>query len=111
MASHPGKWGAVSGSVHRGERLLEAAYREIFEEVSIPENALTFAAKIPPFDVSEGDICWHVHSFLFYSITDIVSLNEENTSYIWIHPDSMSSFDIVPGLYDAYRMLIEVLNP
>ena len=37
MPSFPLKWGAVSGTVHEHEDLIDAAYLEIFEETCIPQ--------------------------------------------------------------------------
>ncbi len=111
MPSFPLKWGAVSGTVHERAKLIDAAYREIFEETGISRGALALASHISPFIVSEGNTTWRIHSFLFFSRTSKVSLNNENTTHVLAYPEEIESYDIVTGLFDSYCNLILSLKP
>jgi hypothetical protein len=46
---------------------------------------------------------WFIHPFRFVADEiDEVKLDWENTEYIWINSEQIHTYQIVPGLYEAW---------
>ena len=103
VGTFPGHWAAVSGYVEEEETPLEAARREIMEEVSL-EPELVRAAD--PARVRNEDTIWVIHPFLFHTGERSVTIDWEHTEYQWMLPDRMAGLKTVPGLEEVYRSLL-----
>jgi predicted aconitase with swiveling domain/8-oxo-dGTP pyrophosphatase MutT (NUDIX family) len=90
------KWAGISGYIEKGETPLETAYKEISEEVQVPEPKLLKI--LPVIRIrSEGKL-WAIHPFHFESTTDKVQLDWEHTESQWITMGQLNDFDVVNGL-------------
>ncbi len=79
-----GIWAFLSGSLDRGEGRLEAAYREIKEEVGIADRDLMLLLETE--ETLKDDrkmISWSNGVFVFRSRTSSVRLDLENSAYRW----------------------------
>ena len=83
----PGIWFFVTGGRRRGERYIDAAYREVLEETDIGRDSLEPVSSIRSvrlFDpVRRDGTVWSNRLFLFRSNTGSVRLNMENSAFRW----------------------------
>jgi len=108
VGTYQQRWAGVSGFIEPGVSPEEQAWQEIQEEVGLSANEATL--------LKEGDVLviiddklerkWIVHPFRFVVINrDKIVLDWENTEYIWIQPKLITSYQTVPGLYEAWEMI------
>ena len=86
LMSHPGMWSFLSGGRRKGERYLQTAYREIFEETGIRAERLALLdgnSTIVLKDEGKG-LKWQNRFFIFRASGRAVRLNVENTDYKWV---------------------------
>lgn len=96
VGSFRGLWAGVSGYIEPGETDLEAARREIAEELGLKRPRLL--RRTGPRSFRSGDVVWTVHAFLFAPGTGTVSTDWEHERHSWISPDELVGYDTVPGL-------------
>jgi translation initiation factor 2B subunit (eIF-2B alpha/beta/delta family)/ADP-ribose pyrophosphatase YjhB (NUDIX family) len=104
-ATYSGKWSAISGYPRPGEALLDAAYREIEEEIGLGRPELTFLAegeKLPVYD-DQSETLWIVKPFRFSTRTKSVRLAPENETFQWSTEESLLKLETVSKLIDAYH--------
>ncbi|MDE1860045.1 MAG: NUDIX domain-containing protein, partial [Candidatus Micrarchaeota archaeon] len=79
-----GVWSFLYGSRKRGERYIDAVYREISEEVKLDRSKLILLYKTTVLLKDERKrITWKNRLFLFRSSTDNIKLDFENSKYRW----------------------------
>ena len=94
-------WGGVAGFIEPGEEPVEAALKEIHEEIGIPASELTLIKKFDQVQFTdlyeEKFYDWIVHPFLFtIDNKEKIRLDWEHTDYCWIPPAEVQEFDTVP---------------
>ena len=84
IVTNPGIWSFVFGGRKKGERYLDAAYREIDEETGIGKTDLKLLGKAEAelFD-RRRNRRWKNHLFVFRSATSMVRKSLENSAYRW----------------------------
>lgn len=88
--SHPGMWSFVSGKREKGEKYLQSACREIFEETKIGAERLTLLGSTSVMLKDErSGLKWQNRLFVFRSSSRAVKLNIENTNYKWVSFDQL----------------------
>ena len=111
LMSHPGRWSFLSGGRDKGERYLQTAYREIFEETKIPAERLTLLdgnSIIVLKDEGKG-LKWPNRFFIFRVSSRAVKLNVENTDYKWVSFDQVcNNRDIDKMIYDKGKVFSRV---
>ena len=104
VGSFRGRWAGVSGFIEPHEPDLEAARRELKEEVSVSDA--TLVKRSDPERFRDGSTVWCVHPFLFDVKAQKVELDWEHDAYEWVLPDEVSRYETVPGLGDiVYKLL------
>ncbi|KAB2638829.1 MAG: dihydroneopterin triphosphate diphosphatase [Verrucomicrobia bacterium] len=94
-AKHPGLWQSVTGSMERGESLLETSRREVFEETGIeaPESAFiawnianNFRITLTPERFAPGTTHnrEHVFSLCVPSKVLVTLAPDEHIAYCWL---------------------------
>lgn len=114
MRSYPGRWSVVSGSVERGERPLDTAWREVGEETGYPREVLRPVAAGAPLTVDEVErrVRWRVHPFLFLLHDDgEPRLNRENADFTWLCAEELAGMSTVPRLAQALDELLPEAQP
>ncbi len=105
VGSYQGQWAGVSGFIEEGESDIEAARREITEEVGL---AVTKARRsISPQSFRSGDAVWTVHPFLFDVKTKRISTDWEHDEHRWVSPSELPEYDTVPGLAAVVSKLLD----
>jgi nucleoside triphosphatase len=107
MRSHKwkGKWVIPGGHVDLGERIEDAARREIKEETNLDVRDLEFVC-FQEFIHGEG--FWKRKHFIFFDFacntdsTDVV-LNDEAQEYIWAAPEELERLPIEPYTWNVIR--------
>ena len=105
VATYPGHWAAISGSVEDIPP-LEQAYCEIEEETGLDRSCVDLARAGRPVrfpDWALGTL-WVVHPFLFTcNGPERVRCDWEHLEFRWLAPDDMAGLQTVPRLRDAWR--------
>mgnify|MGYP002153771007 CR=1 FL=1 len=104
VGTYAGRWAGVSGYLERGDRPIERALKEIQEEVGLTESDIQLVKEGEPLRVRDKkkNTLWIVHPFLFESKTDIVKVDWEHKEYMWIDPCTLTSYETVPMLKEAF---------
>jgi len=104
------KWAGVSGYFEKNEDLLSRALIEIYEETKINKEDLILKKilKQTAIKIKDGKILT-IQPFFFSSKTKHISLNWENSEFIWIKEDQIKNYDTVPKLtellYDCFTLI------
>lgn len=105
VSTFKGKWAGISGRIEEGESDLEAAYREIKEELGIEREQLEFVSRGELLKVV-GERVWIVHPFLFRAKTQQIKIDWEHTEYRWIRPEDLERYDTVAKLKEALESVL-----
>ncbi len=92
LISNPGIWSLLFGGTERGEKPLETAHREIWEETRLERETLRLASepvRLMLFEVRHPEERWYNYFYVFHVDTDRIRLGWENARYRW------ASFDDV----------------
>lgn len=98
----PNLWNIVTGKIEEGERPLEAALREIREEVALPVSLQQEYAR---YDVEYEGKIWRTYAFRFSTDHADPILNDEHVDFAWTTPHELSSFDIVSIMLEDLRQM------
>ncbi|MBI4134208.1 MAG: NUDIX domain-containing protein [Candidatus Terrybacteria bacterium] len=98
----PNLWNIVTGKIEEGEGPVEAALREIREEVALPVSLQEEYAR---YDVDYDGKVWRTYAFRFSTDHADPILNDEHVDFAWVMPHELSSFDIVPVLLEDLRQM------
>jgi len=102
---YSGSWGLVGGKIDKGERITEALYREITEEISVD---LSQHKTIPIETFTSDDQKFIYYTFLI-SVDDefVPQLNNEHRGYCWVqlndHPRPLH-----PGVWRTFKFKVIV---
>jgi len=105
VGSYKGHWAGVSGFIEEGETDIEAAKREIAEEVGV--KARTARRHIDSKSFRNSDTVWTVHPFLFDVKTTRISTDWEHDEHRWVSPSEICKYDTVPGLEAVVTELLD----
>lgn len=104
VKSMKGLWGAVSGIIENEEEPLKRAKIEIFEEIGVKSDQIQLIKAGQEMAISSPqypDHQWMVFPFLFSMKDQKISLNWENTTYVWIEPQEIHKYKTVPSLSEV----------
>ena len=96
-----GLWAGISGIIEKDEEPLVRAKIEIFEELGIPEDAISLLKTAEQIKVESPQYKnheWEIFPFLFKVKEPKIKLNWENSEYRWIDTDEISNYETVPNL-------------
>ena len=96
-----GLWAGISGIIEKDEEPLTRAKIEIFEELGIPEDAISLLKASEQIKVESPQYKnhqWEIFPFLFKVKEPKIKLNWENSEYRWINSDEISNYETVPNL-------------
>ena len=109
VGSYHARWAGVSGFVEPRVTPEEQAYTEIREETSLQREQVRMrrrGAVVEHIDEELGRH-WYIHPFLFDVLTpDAIQTDWEAVDMRWIDPATLSSYDTVPKLVEAYNSAI-----
>jgi 8-oxo-dGTP pyrophosphatase MutT (NUDIX family) len=109
VKSMKGLWGAVSGIIENREEPLKRAKIEIFEEIGVKSDQIQLLKAGQEMAISSPqypDHQWMVFPFLFSMKVQKISLNWENSSYVWIKPQEIHKYETVPSLSEVLFNLL-----
>ncbi len=107
VSVNPGLWCGVAGRIEDNMSPEETAYKEILEETGLQENMLELLGSAPPILVeidSQNEAL--VYPFLFETYTPNIRLDWEHTEYLWVRPDMIGHFEMVPRFGDVVKALL-----
>ena len=112
VRTYKGLWGGIAGYVEEGEKPINTAYKEIFEEVGLKKEDVKLLNNISPIkftDTYENKIYnWTIFPFLFNTYKkDKVQIDWEHTNYKWILPKDVEKFNTVPHFLDVVLKIIK----
>ena len=89
------------GKLEKGETLKDGGLRELFEETGI----VTYRDSLTPVTID-----YEVGYSKIVFVTNLdhrdVTLNWEHDDYIWVSPQEMASYSLVPGLPTTIKTLV-----
>lgn len=94
------QWAVVAGKIEEGENPMNAAKRELFEELGlqVSESDLNEVATYyhsPQHDPSHK-IVWNTFYYCLKEKPTLI-LNKEHTEYAWAHKSDYKNFDLIDG--------------
>ncbi len=104
VGSFRGMWAGVSGFIEPHEPDLDAARRELEEEVSVTKARL--AGRAEPERFRDGETVWCVHPFMFDVKQPAIKIDWEHDAYEWVIPEDLDRFETVPGLKSIVKSLL-----
>ncbi|RLE47145.1 hypothetical protein DRJ25_03185 [Candidatus Woesearchaeota archaeon] len=108
VSSYKGKWANIGGYIDRPITAKEIALKELEEETGITADKVTSIKKGEAIEYHDGQTnkTWIVFPFLaeLEKIPEI-RLDWEHERYVWISPEEIKEFDIVPDIdkYFSYK--------
>lgn len=106
VRTNPSLWSVVSGQIMSNELPLDAAYREMQEELNLHRNELELILQGDPIYVyPKPDAITKIHTFLFTSPNTNFELNNEHTEAIWVPVNHVQSLATVPRFYEILKTL------
>ncbi len=107
VGSYRDRWSGVSGYIEDGP--IEQAYKEIWEELSIPKESFQLLEAGNPEEVTDEklDMKWMVYSFLFEFLGENyeLKLDWENVEAKWVKIEEIEEMETVPGLCNILKKL------
>jgi 8-oxo-dGTP pyrophosphatase MutT (NUDIX family) len=100
---YAGTWGIVGGKVEENERIVEALYREITEELSVDLSH----NKIIPIETFTSDNRMFVYYTFLILVDDefVPRLNHEHRGWTWVplldHPRPL-----IPGVWQTFKFKV-----
>jgi 8-oxo-dGTP diphosphatase len=107
VSTYQGRWGGVAGYLE--DEPLKQAFKEIEEETGLKKEEVELIKEGSPIEVIDGRLRrkWVVHPFLFYVKNPRIKIDWEHTEIKWIDPEEMKELPTVPGLYEAWKNVVE----
>jgi len=102
-------WNIPGGKVNNNEELLTAVRREVFEETGIKLHKTktkylhTVYVRYPEYDYDY--ITFHT---LLSNIPTITLKSDECTDHIWLTPDEIPSYQLVPDEAECVQLFLKV---
>ena len=110
VSSMCGLWSAISGRLEQHETPITRAKQEIWEEIGLANDQIKLLKIGTVTNIYNRDDdyirSWSIHPFLFQTNTKKIKLNWENSSYLWIFPNSLTKFITVPQLHQIFISVI-----
>mgnify|MGYP001411568426 CR=1 FL=1 len=102
-------WAGISGIIEENEEPFKRAKIEIFEEVGIDESKLTLIKEGEKLTIESPQYAnhqWEVFPFLFFSDSNKINLNWENSESKWIDVKELNNYSTVPSLDKVLARLL-----
>ena len=101
VKSMKGLWAGISGIIEGKEEPISRAKIEIFEELGLTEDKIKFLKEGEKMNVHSPQYEnheWEIFPFLFEIQDPKITLNWENSEYVWIKSDELPNYKTVPSL-------------
>ncbi len=101
VRSMKGLWSGVSGIIENNENPKDRAKIEIFEEIGMTKDKISFIKSVEKIKISSPQYEnheWEVFPFLFETKETKIKLNWENSEFRWINVNELENYETVPNL-------------
>ena len=116
VGTYKGAWACISGYIEPEDKSdMERALKEVREETTLDAENIEMLkpAGILEVEDNEKGIVWHVHIFLAVikpGAENIVKIDWEHNEYLWVNAEDIKNMETVPGLCDAVKMALSLLQ-
>lgn len=100
---YPNLWDVPGGSLHKGETIEQGLRREAFEEVDL---ALSHIRPLATWSTGQQETLVIGLSFLATTTSEIVTLSEEHTDFVWMAPHKVSDYEFPPNLAKEIKWVV-----
>jgi len=101
-------WLSVGGHIELNEDPMEAAIREVKEEVNIEIGKPQYLLDLT-FIIPDGTPCM-VLSFYASYVSGEVKLDEDSIDYKWVTAKEAKEYDLIEGIAGEIKMVDDLLN-
>jgi 8-oxo-dGTP pyrophosphatase MutT (NUDIX family) len=108
---NPGVWSLVAGGLKKGERPIDAAYREVEEETGLGREHLKSLGSCDIFvtDRRRGSR-WKNHFFVIQSSKSMIRLNIENRAWKWVGLAQLKRSPELLGPFEDSKRMVAVIS-
>ncbi len=113
VGSYHGHWAGISGFLEPGVTPEEQALTEIREETSLQRDQVRMLKRgaVVEHEDTELNRHFYVHPFLFEVLTpEAIKTDWEAVDMRWIDADTLSQYETVPKLAQAYQSALNGEN-
>ena len=108
VSTYRGQWAGISGYLEPGDEVEQRAYIEIKEETGLDSDQVHLISRGDPIEFFDSQEVqqWCVHPFLFFSLTDEITIDWEHETYAWVDPEQLRNYETVPKLEETVRQML-----
>lgn len=110
VGTYKGKWSGVGGYLDEFKEVEDKALEEINEELGIKTDSVEKITLGKPYEYPDSEIgkTWILHPVLVILKQEpTIYLDWEHTSFKWINPRDLTHYDLVPGIDESLRRVLE----
>lgn len=107
--TEPGRWGHPAGKVESGERVADAARRELFEETGIAVNSEDLQFRCNAYvRYPEYDFIFAMYGVKMPAAPPVTIKSDEHKSFVWVTMPEAHGMDLVTGTHDCLNIYYSI---
>lgn len=106
VLTYKGKWNTVAGYLDELRPLREKVLEELREEIGLKEDRIVSIKLRNPYTFRDRGMTWIVHPALVEIKSPEIRLDWEHTQYLWVRPEEMKNYDVVPELEKGLKIAL-----
>ncbi len=106
LGFYPGLWSGITGFLDDEKNPEDKLKEEIREELGIGDDNLGQIESALPFEIEDTRYSkrWTIHPLKAILLTKEVELNWEAEEYVWISPEKIYEYNLLPGYDRVFKI-------